>query len=373
MKVMTVVGTRPELIRLSRVIPALDEVFDHVLVHTGQNYDYELNEVFFQDLKIRKPDVFLNAAGETLGSTLGSILASSYEVMNSHQPNAVLILGDTNSSLSAIIAKRLKIPVFHMEAGNRCFNLNVPEEINRQIVDKIADINLTYSKIAREYLISEGFAADRVIVTGSPIREVVQYYRDETDNSKILETLGLKQHEYFVLSLHREENVDADDRLRTVLRSVASLARNHKKKVVFSVHPRTQSKIMKLDNISLSDFLLRKPFGYFDYLTLQMKSFCTISDSGTISEEANILGFKAVNLREEHERPEAFESAAVPFSGLRSDDLNRAVEVALRNGDKWTSASVADYEVEVVSEKIVTIISSYTAYVNKVVWGKNFS
>lgn len=371
MKVMTVVGTRPELIRLSRVIPAFDEVFEHTLVHTGQNYDFELNEVFFDDLKIRKPDIFLNAAGENLGSTIGEILSKSYDAMVSKKPEAMLLLGDTNSSLCAIIAKRLKIPIFHMEAGNRCFNMNVPEEINRQIVDKISDINLTYSKIAREYLISEGFPANRIIVTGSPIREVIQYFSEPVSKSNILQTLNISPDEYFVLSLHREENVDCDMRLTEVLRSVLNLSEKYQKKIVFSVHPRTQSRIEKLNEIKLDDFILSKPFGYFDYLALQKNSFCTLSDSGTISEEASIVGFRAVNLREEHERPEAFESAAVPFSGLRAHDLVRSVQIALRNGKNWSSAPVADYEVEVVSEKIVSIISSYTNYVNKNVWGKS--
>ena len=370
MKVMTIVGTRPELIRLCRTISVLDDVFDHKLVHTGQNFDFELNEVFFNDLEIRKPDHFLNAAGDNFGTTISNVISASYDVLIKENPDAVLILGDTNSSLSAIVAKRLKIPIFHMEAGNRCFNLNVPEEINRQIVDKISDINLPYSKIAREYLIMEGFAPDRIIVTGSPIKEVATYFSKKITSSRILSELNLTSGEYFLLSLHREENVDDVDRLSKIIGSLTNLSEKFGKKIVFSVHPRTKQKLENLQDCSPEHFLLCKPFGYFDYVTLQKNSFCTLSDSGTISEEANILNFRAVNLRDEHERPEAFEAAAVPFSGVNSGDIIRAVEISLRNGASWSSEQVQDYKPENVSEKVASIISSYTNYVNKVVWKK---
>lgn len=371
MKVMTIVGTRPELIRLCRTISVLDEVFDHKLVHTGQNFDFELNEVFFNDLEIRKPDYFLNASGDNLGLTIGNIISTSYDVLKKENPDAVLILGDTNSSLSAIVAKRLKIPIFHMEAGNRCFNMNVPEEINRQIVDKISDINLTYSKIAREYLIMEGFAPDRIIVTGSPIKEVVSYFQEKIKLSKILNQLNLEARDYFLLSLHREENVDDLERLHKIITSLLEVSERFGKKIVFSVHPRTRKKLEDLGDFSSGHFLFCKPFGYFDYVTLQQNSFCTLSDSGTISEEANILKFHAVNLRDEHERPEAFESAAVPFSGVDSSDIIRSVEISLRNGTTWKSEPVNDYEPENISEKVASIISSYAHYANRVIWKKS--
>jgi UDP-N-acetylglucosamine 2-epimerase (non-hydrolysing) len=372
MKVMTVVGTRPEIIRLSRVITALERYTRHILVHTGQNYDYELNQVFFDELDLRKPDYFLEAAGRTPAETVGLVISKVDEVLASEQPDAVLILGDTNSCLAAYPAKRRKVPVFHMEAGNRCFDERVPEEINRRIVDHISDINLPYSAISREYLLREGLPPDRIIKTGSPMFEVLHHYMPKILQSNVLARLSLKSQDYFVLSCHREENVDDDANFRRLIEVLLGLTRIHGKRVIMTTHPRTRNRIEQA-GIELPELVeLHKPFGLIDYIKLQMHAKAVLSDSGTISEEASILNFPALNIREAHERPEGMEEAAVMMTGLDPENVLCALEILRQQprGDHRLLRLVADYSMPNVSEKVVRIIVSYASYVNRTVWRK---
>ena len=372
LKVMTIVGTRPEIIRLSRVIDKLDRHCEHVLVHTGQNYDYELNEVFFSDLGIRKPDAFLEAAGAQAAETIGQVIIAADRVMQEHAPEALLLLGDTNSCLAVIAAKRRKIPIFHMEAGNRCFDFRVPEEINRRIVDHTSDINLTYSDIAREYLLREGLPPDQVIKTGSPMREVIEYYRAGVDTSGVLPRLGLTEQQYFLVSSHREENVDALENLQRLFNVLNALAEQFGLPVIVSTHPRTRK---RMDAIGLSTNALvqfYKPFGFLDYVRLQTGARAVLSDSGTITEESSILNFPALNLREMHERPEGFEEAAVMFVGMDVDRVLQGLDVLATQprGEHRALRLVNDYATDNVSDKIVRIILSYTDFVNRKVWRK---
>lgn len=371
LKVMTVVGTRPEIIRLSAVINKLEEseAIDHTLVHTGQNYDYELNEVFFKDFNLKKPDYFLDAATGNAIETIGNVLIKIDPILEEVKPHALLVLGDTNSCLSAIAAKRRHIPIFHMEAGNRCFDQRVPEETNRRIVDHIADINLTYSDIAREYLISEGLPADRIIKTGSPMYEVLNWKKDKILKSDVLESLELEKGKYFVVSAHREENIESEINFYDLVDSLNEVAAKYKLPIIMSTHPRTRNRI-ELTGIELNPLIKTlKPLGFIDYVKLQLEAKAVLSDSGTISEESSILGFKALNIREAHERPEAFEEAAVMMVGLKKERILQGLEI-LETQEKDTLRLVADYNMPNVSEKVLRIILSYTDYVNRVVWGK---
>jgi UDP-N-acetylglucosamine 2-epimerase (non-hydrolysing) len=371
MKVATVVGTRPEIIRLSRVMAALDRHVEHVILHTGQNYDYELNQIFFDDLEIRKPDHFLDAAGANAAETIGLVIARTDAALATIQPDAVLILGDTNSCLAAISAKRRKIPVFHMEAGNRCFDQRVPEEINRKIVDHTSDINMPYSDISREYLLREGIAPDRIIKTGSPMYEVLHHYLPKIEKSNILRQLDLEEAGYFLVSAHREENIDFPDQFRklcNVLNHLAGIGLP----VIVSTHPRTRKR-MEAEGVQV-DARVRflKPFGFCDYNHLQIHAKATLSDSGTISEESSILNFPALNIRNAHERPEAMEEGSVIMTGLEWDRIQEALRVVdvQPRGDRRLLRPVRDYDVPNVSEKVVRIILSYTDYINRVVWHK---
>jgi UDP-N-acetylglucosamine 2-epimerase (non-hydrolysing) len=374
LKVMTVVGTRPEIIRLSRVICALDksEAIEHILVHTGQNYDYELNQIFFEDLSIRRPDHFLNAAGSSATETIGKILINIDPLLESIQPDAFLVLGDTNSCLCAIPAKKRQIPIFHMEAGNRCFDQRVPEETNRKIVDHISDINLTYSDIAREYLLREGFSADRIIKTGSPMFEVLHYYLPSIQSSQILSKLGLEQNKYFVVSAHREENINSDINFNNLIISLNLIAEKYTLPIIFSTHPRTR-KMIESKNIKLDNHIqLLKPLGFHDYNALQINAKAVLSDSGTISEESSILNFHALNIRQAHERPEAMEEAAVMMVGLQPERiLQGLVQLESKTRDEERSfRPVADYSMPNVSEKVVRIILSYIDYIKRVIWNQ---
>lgn len=372
LKLMTVVGTRPEIIRLSRVMTACDKYFDHVLVHTGQNYDYELNEIFFTDLGIRKPDHFLNAAGATGAGTIGNVIIAVDKVLEEVQPEALLVLGDTNSCMAVIPAKRRKIPTFHMEAGNRCFDMRVPEEINRRIVDHTADINLTYSTIARDYLLAEGLPADQVIKTGSPMFEVLNHYKAKIESSDVLERLGLKEHEYFIVSAHREENINSDQNFLDLVGMLNAVAEKYQYPVIVSTHPRTRKRIEQL-NVQFHPLVqLLKPLGFSDYNKLQLAAKATLSDSGTINEESSILNFPALNLRQAHERPEGMEEAAVMMVGLTAERILQGLEILNHQprGEERLLRLVADYSMPNVSEKVVRIILSYTDYVNRVVWKK---
>ncbi|KMP77240.1 UDP-N-acetylglucosamine 2-epimerase (non-hydrolyzing) [Bacillus sp. N5-665] len=371
LKVMTVVGTRPEIIRLSAVINKLEESksIEHILVHTGQNYDYELNEVFFNDFKLKKPDHFLNAATGTAVETIGNILVKIDPIMEEVKPDALLVLGDTNSCLCAIAAKRRHIPIFHMEAGNRCFDQRVPEETNRKIVDHTADINLTYSDIAREYLLREGMSADRVIKTGSPMFEVLNSRKDDIENSDILERLELEEDKYFVVSTHREENINSETNFFDLVDSLNAIAEKYNMPVIVSTHPRTKNMI-DTKGVKFNPLVRTlKPLGFNDYVKLQTKSKTVLSDSGTISEESSVLGFKALNIRQAHERPEAMEEAAVMMVGLGKERILQGLEV-LETQEKNTLRLVGDYSMPNVSDKVLRIILSYTDYVNRVVWGK---
>lgn len=374
LKVLTVVGTRPEIIRLSMVLQKLDrsEAIDHVLVHTGQNYDYELNEVFFKDLGLRKPDFFLEAAGKNAAETIGQILIKIDPVLESVKPDAFLVLGDTNSCLCAIPAKKRHIPIFHMEAGNRCFDQRVPEETNRKIVDHISDINLTYSDIAREYLLREGLPADRIVKTGSPMFEVLMHYLPKIEESEILDELGLKKGEYFVVSAHREENIDSGSNFKNLVEILNNLAELFQLPVILTTHPRTRNMI-ESKGIKFNSLInLHKPFGLTDYIKLQMSSKAVLSDSGTISEEASILNFNALNIREAHERPEAMEEASVMMVGLNPERVMQGLAQLQEERSKpQTFRLVNDYSMPNVSDKVVRIILSYTDYVKRVVWGKS--
>ncbi|HEX7690349.1 MAG TPA: UDP-N-acetylglucosamine 2-epimerase (non-hydrolyzing) [Burkholderiaceae bacterium] len=370
LKVVSVVGTRPEIIRLSRVLARLDEFCDHVLVHTGQNYDYELNQVFFDDLGVRKPDHFLGSAGSNAAHTIGHLIIAVDDALAKERPDALLVLGDTNSCLAVIPAKRRRIPIFHMEAGNRCFDLRVPEETNRRIVDHTADINLTYSDIAREYLLREGLPPDMVIKTGSPMLEVLSHYRDRIDASDALSRLGLADGRYFVVSAHREENIESDRSFGKLCAVLDGLAEDHGLPVIVSTHPRTQKRITAMGVRFHANVRLLKPLGFHDYVKLQMHARAVLSDSGTITEESSILNFPALNLREAHERPEGMEEAAVMMVGLELQRIRQALAILERQprGGERALRRIADYGMPNVSDKVVRIIHSYTDYVKRVVW-----
>lgn len=371
LKVMTVVGTRPEIIRLSAVINKLEEsdAVEHILVHTGQNYDYELNEVFFNDFKLKKPNYFLDAANGTAVETIGNILIRIDPIMEEVKPDAILVLGDTNSCLCAIAAKRRHIPIFHMEAGNRCFDQRVPEETNRKIVDHTADINLTYSDIAREYLLREGLPADRIIKTGSPMFEVLNSRKSDIEESDVLERLNLDEGNYFVVSAHREENINSETNFMNLVDSLNAVAEKYNMPVIVSTHPRTRNMI-NAKGIEFNSLVkTMKPLGFNDYVKLQTKAKAVLSDSGTISEESSILGFKALNIRQAHERPEAMEEASVMMVGLQKERIIQGLDI-LDTQEKHTLRPVGDYSMPNVSEKVLRIILSYTDYVNRVVWGK---
>ena len=372
LKVMTIVGTRPEVIRLSRVMAALDRHCEHVLVHTGQNYDYELNQIFFDDLDIRKPDHILSVAGQSGAETIGNVIIAVDQVLAQVQPEAVLILGDTNSCMAAISAKRRKIPIFHMEAGNRCFDMRVPEEINRRIVDHTVDINLTYSSIARDYLLREGLPADRVIKTGSPMFEVLNHYRAGIDSSSILSQLGLQEQQFFVVSAHREENVDSDKSFIQFVDVLNVIAAHYALPVIVSTHPRTQKRIETMGAKFHPNVRLLKPLGFKDFNKLQTQARVVLSDSGTITEESSILNFPALNLRETHERPEGMEEAAVMMVGLEAERVLQGLDILCgqARGAERSLRLVADYSMPNVADKVVRIIHSYTDYVNRVVWKK---
>jgi UDP-N-acetylglucosamine 2-epimerase len=370
MKIATVVGTRPEIIRLSRVMAKLDEHCEHVLIHTGQNYDFELNEIFFQDLGIRKPDHFLNSAGASGAETIGNVIIAVDKVLADVKPDALLVLGDTNSCMAVISAKRRKIPTFHMEAGNRCFDMRVPEEINRRIVDHTADINLTYSTIARDYLLREGLSPDMVIKTGSPMFEVLNYYREGIDNSDVLDQLGLEAGKYFIVSAHREENIDSDKNFYKLVDVLNTVAESYGYPVIVSTHPRTQKRVDALGIQFHENVRLLKPLGFKDYNKLQLSSKAALSDSGTINEESSILNFPALNLREAHERPEGMEEASVMMVGLESERVMQALQVleSQLSGEDRNLRLVADYSMPNVSDKIVRIVHSYRDYVMRTVW-----
>lgn len=370
LRVFTVLGTRPEIIRLSRVLSALDETCDHTLIHTGQNYDYELNGIFFEDLKIRKPDVFLEAAGKTGAETIGNIIVKLDQYLAINLPDALLVLGDTNSCMAVIPAKRRKIPIFHMEAGNRCFDLRVPEEINRRIVDHTSDINLTYSSIAREYLLREGLPPDQVIKTGSPMFEVLNHYKKDIESSDILQKLNLESKKFFLVSMHREENIDSETNFVNLTNAINQIGETYKLPIIISTHPRTQKRIDAM-GIQFSHYVqLLKPLGFCDYNKLQMEAKVVLSDSGTITEESSILKFSALNIREAHERPEGMEEAAVMMVGTNKERILQALALLETEGRNFLNQSrqVGDYSMPNVSAKVVRIILSYTDYVNRVVW-----
>jgi UDP-N-acetylglucosamine 2-epimerase (non-hydrolysing) len=373
MKVMTIVGTRPEIIKLSRVIYELDQQVEHILVHTGQNYDYELNEIFFKDLGIRKPDHFLNAAGKTTAETIGNVIAKADEVIHREAPDALLLLGDTNSCLAAISAKRRKVPIFHMEAGNRCFDQRVPEEINRKIVDHVSDINMPYTEHARRYLLNEGIRPETVIKTGSPMKEVLSYYGPKIEVSEVVGRLGLTSDGYFVVSAHREENIDYGKNFGDFLHSLNVIAAQYDKAVVVSTHPRTRKKLEEssVDGLDVRIQFL-KPLGFSDYIKLQMNAFCVVSDSGTVTEESSLLNFPAVTIRQAHERPEGMDEGVLVMCGLKSDRVVESIEVVTSQYSRANRRFklVDDYDTENVSGKVVRIILSYVDYVNRVVWHK---
>jgi UDP-N-acetyl-L-fucosamine synthase len=370
LKIITVIGTRPEIIRLSRVIAKLDQYCDHRLVHTGQNYDSELNDVFFRDLEIRGPDLFLAAAGESAAETIGKVIIEVDRLLAQDRFDAFLVLGDTNSCLAAIAAKRRQLPIFHMEAGNRCFDQRVPEEINRRIVDHLADVNLTYSSIAREYLLAEGLPADQIIKTGSPMREVLSYYRPKIERSDALARLGLQQQRYFVVSAHREENVDEEARIHRLFSALSAIADRYGEPVIMSTHPRTRKRIEECKLIVNPLVRLLKPFGFLDYINLQMNARAVLSDSGTITEESSILNFPALNIREAHERPEGMEEGAVMMTGFNVDRILQGLEILQdqARGEQRNLRLVSDYSADNVSDKVVRIIHSYTDYVQRNVW-----
>jgi UDP-N-acetylglucosamine 2-epimerase (non-hydrolysing) len=372
-KIMTIVGTRPELIKLSLIIKELDKFTNNIFVHTGQNYDYELNEIFFSDLKLRKPDYFLNTVGKTTAETIGNVISKSDEIMDKEKPDAILLYGDTNSCLSVISAKRRKIPVFHLEAGNRCFDQRVPEELNRKIVDHLSDINMTNSEHARRYLISEGIRPETIIKVGSPMMEIFKCYGDDIDKSQILKKLSLKSGNYFVVSAHREENIDSDRNFNNLIDSLNAISDEFNKQIIFSTHPRTMIKIKKLHSSKLSpDIKILKPLGFFDYIYLQKNSYCVISDSGTITEESSLLGFPAITIREAHERPEGMDVGTLIMTGLKKDDIIESIKIIIsqHGDDKDSFEKIPDYNTGNVSKKVLRIIMSYTEYINQKVWFK---
>ncbi len=370
MKVMTIIGTRPEIIKLAETIKELDKYTDHILIHTGQNYDYELNEVFFNDLEIRKPDHFLNAAGSNAAQTIANVIAKSDEIFEKERPDAVLFYGDTNSCLATISAKRRKIPIFHMEAGNRCFDLNVPEEINRKIIDHISDINMVLTEQSRNYLEREGIRPETIIKTGSSMKELFVKYEKKINSSDILQRLKLQKGKYFVVSSHREEVVDRLDNLRNLIDALNGLVAKYDYPIIFSTHPRTRKQLEKLKDIKVNEkILFSKPFGFFDYIALQKNAACTLSDSGTITEESSILGFPAVTIRNIHERPEGNDEGTLIMCGYKKDRVLKAVEVVLAQKQKKIKI-IKDYDVDNVSQKVVRIILSYTDYINERIWRK---
>ncbi|MFC1675820.1 non-hydrolyzing UDP-N-acetylglucosamine 2-epimerase [Planctomycetota bacterium] len=375
MKILTVIGTRPEIIRLSRVMAALDKHFEHKIVHTGQNYDYELNEIFFEQLDIRKPDYFLDSAGKTAAETIGNVISACDVVLAKEKPDAMLVLGDTNSCLAVIPAKRRKIPIFHMEAGNRCFDQRVPEETNRKIVDHTSDINMPYTEHARRHLIAEGISSDTIIVTGSPMPEVLSHYKKDIENSRALEQLKLEERKYLLVSAHREENVEADTNFHDLLDSLNKIALHYEMPVIVSAHPRTRKRLESLnDSLKLDkriNFL--KPLGFLDYVYLQTKAFCVISDSGTLTEESAILNFPAVTIRQAHERPEGMDSGVLIMCGLKSERVLESIEIVTTQfyEEQKCHHIVNDYQCENVSEKVVRVIASYVDYVNRTVWYKS--
>lgn len=369
-KLATILGTRPEIIRLAECIKLCDQYFDHIVIHTGQNYDYELNEIFFEELNLRKPDFFLNVAGKHLGETIGNVISKSYEILSSEKPDALLVLGDTNSVLSTIAAKRLKIPIFHMEAGNRCFDQNVPEEINRKISDHISDINLTYTEHSRRYLLSEGFRKDHVFVTGSPLYEVLKKNESKIESSNVLERLKLEKGQYIVVSAHREENIDLKNHFEILSESLNAVAEKYKMPIIFSTHPRTKKRI-ESSNITFNPFIKRiAPLGFFDYVKLQQNAFVVLSDSGTISEESAMMGFPAVSIRTSTERPEAIDAGTIVLGGLSKDSMLNAIEITKGLSIDKNSQLPWEYKVTNTAEKIVKVIQSYTPIVNKVIWDK---
>lgn len=373
-KVLTIIGTRPEIIKLSRVIAELDKHTDHILVHTGQNYDYELNEIFFEQLGIRKPDYFLNAAGSNAAETIGNVIIKSDELLERLKPDAFLLYGDTNSCLSVISAKRRKIPIFHMEAGNRCFDQRVPEEINRKIVDHLSDINMPLSEHARRYLIAEGLHPETVIKTGSPMKEVLLFHMDSIEKSKVLEKEHLSFGSYLIVSTHREENVDSEINFNNLMDSLNAIASKYNKRIIVSTHPRTRKKLESIgfaNESSLIEFM--KPFGFLDYIKLQMNAFCVISDSGTITEESSILHFPAITIRQAHERPEGMDEGTLIMTGLDSDRILESIDVVTSQfkEDRYSIKIISDYETENVSKKVLRIILSYTDYINRTVWHKD--
>lgn len=374
LKVMTVVGTRPEIIRLSQVIKACDRYFNHILVHTGQNYDDTLNKIFFRDLGLRDPDYYLDCAGKDLGETMGNILSRSYHVIEKERPDAFLVLGDTNSALSALSAKRWKVPIFHMEAGNRCFDQNVPEEINRKMVDHIADINLPYTEHSRRYLLQEGFRREHIFVTGSPMTEVLKNHEKDINNSEALNSYGLEPKKYILLSAHREENIDLENNFKDLMEGINQVAEEYGFPVLYSTHPRSRKMIEKR-GFSFHPLVRNvEPLGYFDYNKLQMNAYCVLSDSGTLSEESNILGFPSVLIRTSTERPEAVEKGSVVLGGIRKEEMISSVEMAVRAWEEGADfGRVPDYQDYNVSEKVVRIIQGYTKVINRVVWMKDLS
>jgi len=368
---MTIVGTRPEIIKLSRVIAELEKYTEHILVHSGQNYDYELNEVFFNEMGIKKPDYFLNAAAENAAETIANVISKSDKLLEEVKPDAVLLYGDTNSCLSVISAKRRKIPVFHMEAGNRCFDQRVPEEINRKIVDQLSDINMTLTEHARRYLISEGIRPETVIKTGSSMLEVLNYHKDDIENSDVLNRLGLKEKEFFIVSAHREENVDSEQNFNDLLDSLNKIAETYGKRIIVSTHPRTRKKLEAMDAKEFNPLIeFMKPLGFFDYIALQKNAYCAISDSGTITEESSILNFPAITIRQAHERPEGMDEGTLIMSGLKSDDILSAIDIVTQQWEENPNVThlVEDYNSDNVSKKVVRIIVSYIGYINRSVW-----
>jgi UDP-N-acetylglucosamine 2-epimerase (non-hydrolysing) len=369
LKIATILGTRPEIIRLAECIKKCDIYFDHILIHTGQNYDYELNEIFFNDLEIRKPDYFLNVAGNNLGETIGNVIAKSYETLSKEMPDALLVLGDTNSVLCTIAAKRLKIPIFHMEAGNRCFDQNVPEEINRKISDHISDINLTYTEHSRRYLLSEGFRKDHVFVIGSPLKEVLTRYSDKIEKSDALSKLNLVEGKYIIVSAHREENIDLKNNFEILAESLDAVAEKYKIPIIFSTHPRTQNRINK-NNVKFNPLIKNvPPLGFFDYVKLQKHAYIVLSDSGTISEESAMMGFPAISIRTSTERPEAIDAGSIILGGISKDQMIQSIEIAkglqvIKKELPW------EYEVQSTSSRVVSVIQSYTSIINKVTWNK---
>lgn len=371
LKVITIIGTRPEIIRLSEVMKACDKYFDHKVIHTGQNYDYTLNQVFFDNLELRAPDFYLESVGETLGETMGNIIAKSYDVLSTEKPDAILLLGDTNSALSAISAKRLKIPIFHMEAGNRCFDQNVPEEINRKIVDHISDINLPYTEHSRRYLISEGIRKEHIYVTGSPMGEVLDKHIEKINNSSVLKELNIEQDKYFLVSAHREENIDNVENFNSLMTALNNIAEKYQLPIIYSTHPRSLKRITERGFELHPLIQIMKPFGFFDYNHLQKNAFCVLSDSGTLSEESAMLGFNGVLIRTSTERPEVIDKGSVLIGGIKTEDIEQAIELSREmkeNNEPYVLAP--DYADKNVSIKIVKIIQSYTKIINKVIWDK---